>query len=226
MNISWNFLDFFGEFGTNFLENPYGFEYDLILHKYAPKYWSTILEIDSNWNSAYLPSYPQIHDPVDNFSEYLPIWNYDASIWELHGFEYDISPLILSDDSKLLLNSKIARFDLNIKWLENKNLFSGSVAINDLSWGGSNIISGLSEHLPYDFLYGSDDDSDFEMYSEYFFSRNWEDQAYSLKKLGNSIFRTTTTASEEYPQAGFFREISMSRMNTVEQRPSREQKNL
>jgi hypothetical protein len=32
------FLDFFGEFGTNFLENPYGFEYDLILHKYAPKY--------------------------------------------------------------------------------------------------------------------------------------------------------------------------------------------
>jgi hypothetical protein len=41
--------------------------------------------------------------------------------------------------------------------------------INNLGWGVTNITEGLANHLPYDLLYGSDVDSDFEVYSELLF---------------------------------------------------------
>jgi hypothetical protein len=167
--LNWYFLDIISETQINTLENSYGFDFDLLLYKHSSDYWKIILELDTNWNSAYAPSFPQVVDNSNNIDEYLPVWNYDPSLWEYHGFDYDCTPLTIKDDSKMLLNSKIARFDLNLSWVAQRDLKDTGISINNLGWGGTNITEGLANHLPYDLLYGSDVDSDFEVYSELLF---------------------------------------------------------
>lgn len=224
--IGWNHIDFFSEHSSTFLENPLSFDFSLILHKYSPNYWKYVLEVDSSWSSNYAAAFPQINDSVNSIDEYLPIWNYDPSIWELHGYDYEITPLLNSDDSKMLLNSKTARFDMGLKWLSQKDLTSPGVSISSLGWGGADIVSGLAAHLPYDMLYGSDDDSDFEMYSEYFFTRNWEDSIFSPRIFKKTKYSTSRTTTEEYPQSGFFKEIAIKNKNLTAKAKSRDTSKL
>jgi len=175
-NLDWFDIDFILETNFDSYENIPGFDYELILHKYANSYWKLILEIDCNWSNTFTFAFPQIEDPINNIYDYLPVWNYDPSLWELYGFEYENTPILIVDDSKLLLNSKTSRFDFQYNWLSQKDLSSPGISINNLGWGGSNINKGLAEHIPYDYFYASDDDSDFELYGELFFFKNIEDK--------------------------------------------------
>lgn len=104
----------------------------------------------------------------------------------------------------MLVNSKVSRFDINHNWLSQKDLTTPSISINNLGWGGADITNGLAEHIPYDYLFGSDDDSDFEIYSELFFFKNLEDkESAELDSSHLEYTKTSNTRSVEYPKNGF-----------------------
>lgn len=201
LTIDWYSIDFIGEMLEDHYENIQGINYDLVLLKYADNYWRSVLEIDSAWSDSFSASYPQIHDNVENMSEYLPIWNYDPSIWEVYGFDYEITPLVVTEDSKLILSSKILKFDSAYKWLSQKDLTTGGVSVANLGWGGSDIVSGFNDWLPYDLMYASDDDTDVDTLADIMFFSENEDEL-SKRESSTFVSRTSNTSSSEFPAMG------------------------
>lgn len=165
ITIDWDDLDILNEAVVDEEENTIGLGYDLILlKKVKNSYWASILEADSNWEDLYQSVYPQIHDSVENMYEYLPVWNFDPSLWEYPGHEYNVIPLVVNDDSKLLINTKINRFDSNYNWLSSKDLTQHEVSSENNNWGGSDPLAGFNDQIDFDFFYDDEDvDSDVDI---------------------------------------------------------------
>ena len=200
-DLNWLGLELLLNSSYDMNENISYLGFDLLLHKYASHYWKIIIEHDSNFSDIYSPSFPQMSDFVNNTFDYLPVWNYDPSLWENYGLDYTRSPITYNHNSKLMIDSYSPSNDASFKWLAQKDLTNPGISIDSLGFGGSHIVSGLAPHLPYDLMYATDNDSDVDLVAETFFLNLGEEQLTASDNSSDNS-RTSRTETDEFPKYG------------------------